>query len=99
MFTTHSTPSLLSDTIADLRERFTSLQDEIDDLREENDALRGELERGSFEARQLQSVDLRALRRRVALYCHPDRGGSNQVMCDLNVLFDALESGRGGRGA
>ncbi len=36
-------------------------------------------------------LDVAGLRREVAFYCHPDRGGDAELMCRLNILFDALE--------
>jgi hypothetical protein len=36
-------------------------------------------------------MKLRALRRQVSFYCHPDRGGDDRVMQSLNALFDYLE--------
>lgn len=94
--TTRTQPaSRLTDAIALLRDQFSTLQQELDGLRAENERLHSELAAIRYERRQLQGVNLRSLRRRVAVYCHPDRGGNNEVMCNLNTLFDALETSRG----
>ena len=40
--------------------------------------------------RTLRTIDLPGLRRDVAFYCHPDRGGDGNVMRRVNLLFDSL---------
>jgi hypothetical protein len=41
-------------------------------------------------ARKIAVVDVESLRKDLALYCHPDRGGDVSVMQRINVLCDAL---------
>jgi hypothetical protein len=61
--------------------------------------LRAELDRTRAQLRHAQEIpkmkfsadQLTSLRRRVAFYCHPDRGGDVVLMRDLNTLFDVLE--------
>jgi hypothetical protein len=37
------------------------------------------------------TMSLHELRRRLAFYCHPDRGGDQRLMQSINVLFDYLD--------
>jgi len=40
--------------------------------------------------RKHPKIDVKALRRIAAQRCHPDCGGSHELMRDLNALFDFL---------
>ena len=63
--------------------------DEIRRLRALIAQLRGQLLGAS---RLGRDFDLRWLRRGLAFQCHPDRGGDEALMKDVNRLFDLLES-------
>lgn len=80
----------LSDAICSLRSEFSRMEDELRTTRSENSRLRGELARWRRRYRPQQKMDLAGLRRRVAFYCHPDRGGDAELMSRLNTLFDML---------
>jgi hypothetical protein len=63
----------------------------IDKLKAELQTARLEIQRLTNKPLELDvSFSVAALRRKVAFYCHPDRGGDSHVMEDVNVLFDAL---------
>ena len=81
----------LRDVIAGVHDKLSSLQEELRDAHEEIATLKDELST-STESRTIPQVDLGALRREVAFYCHPDRGGNGLLMRRLNVLFDHLQS-------
>ena len=88
----NSEPPALSNSVSDIRRGVLLLQRELDTARREAEALRREVE-----ARRRSTGcghDLRRLRRKVALLCHPDRGGSDLLMRRLNALFDTLEQQR-----
>jgi len=80
----------LSDTIGRLRSEFTSLRHELRDAKSENCRLRREIDRWRARFRPLGADDIASLRRSVAFYCHPDRGGNGELMSRLNALFDVL---------
>lgn len=82
----------LVDSIEELQFRFANMKDELRDAYGEIARLRGtmaELETGFG---GLPSTNVSALRRRVAFYCHPDRGGDGSVMGVLNTIFDFMEN-------
>jgi hypothetical protein len=80
----------LTDTIGRLRSEFTSLENELRHAKSENSRLRRELTRWRSQYRSSPVSDTAALRRHVAFYCHPDRGGDGELMSTLNALFDFL---------
>lgn len=80
----------LSDAISILRNEFSRMKDELRTTHSENNRLRSELARWRLRCRPRQEMDLAGLRRRVAFYCHPDRGGDADLMSRLNTLFDLL---------
>lgn len=86
----------LGDTIARLWTEFTNVKRRLSEAHSEIHRLKDQL------ARQRPSVqpglDFGALRRRVAFYCHPDRGGDVALMSELNNLFDVLEQTGGVQG-
>jgi hypothetical protein len=73
-------PGALASAVAQMRVQLTEANHKIARLHE---ALR---------VRSLSTAELSTLRRRVAYYCHPDRGGDAELMRRLNVLFDRLEA-------
>ena len=81
-----SEPSIL-DAIAGVHSKMATLQRELREAHREIAELRSELA-GS----PMPQVGLPSLRREVAFYCHPDRGGNGLLMRRLNVLFDFLQS-------
>jgi regulator of replication initiation timing len=82
----------LTETIGRLSTEFSNLKDELRDTKNENDRLRHELARWRSQCRSAPLSDTAALRRHVAFYCHPDRGGDTELMSTLNALFDFLAS-------
>jgi hypothetical protein len=82
----------LAETIGRLRSEFSSLKDELRHTKGENDRLRQELVRWRSQCRSSPVSNTAALRRHVAFYCHPDRGGDGELMSTLNALFDFLAS-------
>ena len=67
-----------------LLEHLRALKDELRGLSRELDRLRAL--RAATDA-----AGLRSLRRRLALACHPDRGGDPGLLRDVNALLDVLE--------
>jgi len=61
------------------------------DLLELINGMKAELHRLRGFRQVLESLDLPALRRDVAFYIHPDRGGDLRVSQEFNALMDALE--------
>ena len=96
-----SASNSLVDTIAELGAEFSSLRVNLRIARGEIARLEGELARLRPIRRAMPELDYASLRRRVAYHCHPDRGGSADLMSRLNALFDFLEdveaAGEGGR--
>ncbi len=82
---THS----LVDAIAKLQFEFSSMKTELLQANSENAKLKGDLAKWQS-CRDLPESEIASLRRRVAFYCHPDRGGDSDLMSRLNTLFDAL---------
>jgi hypothetical protein len=78
------------EAVLKLRAEFSSMKNELHLVHCENAKLRGELARWRSRCRGMPELDLSALRRRVAYYCHPDRGGDADLMSKLNTLFDFL---------
>ncbi len=84
--------SSIADSIASLCAEFQATKEQLHELLRENSALRLELAETRAQLPTLPELDLARLRRRVAFYCHPDRGGDAGLMTVLNQLFDALEA-------
>ena len=80
----------LSETIARFRAEFATMKNELRDIQRENTALKQEIAKWQSRSRIIPETDLSALRRHVAYYCHPDRGGDANLMSRLNTLFDSL---------
>jgi hypothetical protein len=81
----------LSGAITNLGAEFIRLRSQLDEARSEIVRLRRKL--ATRQAPELVSgVEIGSLRRQVAYYCHPDRGGDHGLMSSLNTLFDMLES-------
>jgi hypothetical protein len=80
----------LAETITRLREEFAIMQQKLRDTQSENSKLKGQIAKLESGYDVLSDVDIAALRRRVAYYCHPDRGGDNELMSKVNTLFDSL---------
>lgn len=86
-------PGCLADVIRSLRNELERMQRELADARDELSSLRSERARAAHALRSTQpNLDLGALRRQLAFYCHPDRGGDPKVMRGINTLFDFLMS-------
>lgn len=86
-------PPTLRDVIAGVHDKLSTLQGELREAHQEIEMLREELAM-SAESRAIPQAELGSLRRQVAFYCHPDRGGNGLLMRRLNVLFDFLQSGQ-----
>jgi hypothetical protein len=84
----------LGETIASLCVEFRNVRDELESTLRENQALKRELHGWRRRHRSLTTTDVGRLRRHVAYYCHPDRGGDAGLMSTLNALFDELERDR-----
>lgn len=77
--------------VAKLRNRFADLDTRLREAHGEIARLEGELARWRARYRAAQRIDVPWLRRQVAYYCHPDRGGDGNLMTSVNVVFDFLE--------
>jgi hypothetical protein len=82
----------LVETVSRLCVEFSAVQKELEDARSENHRLRTELEKWHSRWETLPSVDTSSLRRRVAYFCHPDRGGNTDLMSAINVVFDFISA-------
>jgi len=80
----------LTETIADLRVEFDNIKNELRSAYSEKDRLMGDLAKWRARYRTLPEMDLGKMRRRLAFYCHPDRGGDAALMSNVNQLFDLL---------
>lgn len=83
--------SLLGAAIAQVRTEMSQMKIELDAARAEVARLKRTLCWRTSYANTYSHTNLRRLRREVALYCHPDRGGDVNVMQRINALFDDLE--------
>ena len=82
----------LVETISKLNTEFSNMKNRLRDVQCENTSLRGELARWRSQYSKMPEIDFASLRRRVAYFCHPDRGGDADLMSRLNNLFDLLAS-------
>ena len=82
----------LVDTISELRQEFFRMKDELCEARREIRRLQGKLGRIQHLTEAMAAIDIDALRRKVACYCHPDRGGDGEVMSTINMVLDYLDS-------
>ena len=80
----------LVEAIGKLNMEFSSMRIELRETQFENEKLRKELNQLKDQSRSMPALDLPALRRRTAFFCHPDRGGDTKLMSGLNHLFDCL---------
>lgn len=80
----------LSATIAQFRAEFSSMRTELKDVHAKNAELEEELAKLRAKTQAASRLDLPSLRRHAAYYCHPDRGGNEDLMSRLNTLFDFL---------
>jgi hypothetical protein len=85
--------SLVS-AIRSLRDEFSTVAAELRDAQSEIARLRRELTCLRAANPTPSDLNLASLRREVTFACHPDRGGNEQVMCRVNVLFDHIERNR-----
>ncbi len=72
--------------LALVEDEMTSITTMIDKLKTELRIARLEIQRLTLDV----PFDVVTLRRKIAFYCHPDRGGDADVMRNVNALFDAL---------
>jgi len=84
-------PSLV-ESIAGLGAKFLAIRDELQNARIEIAKLKNKLAQLRNQREVLPVSDVAVLRRRIAYYCHPDRGGDVGLMREINILFDALEN-------
>ncbi len=87
----------LTDSIFKLHADFSQMQTELRRARLEISVLRERLCRANVRRRVTHDLDLAGLRRAVAFHCHPDRGGDEATMKQVNTLFDLLEREWNGR--
>lgn len=88
----HVDAASLTGAINNLGSEFVRLRSELQDAQCEILRLRRRLAKA--QPSTVPGLELSSLRRQVAYHCHPDRGGSHQLMSDLNTLFDLLEGRR-----
>jgi hypothetical protein len=81
----------LSQTVGAFCQEMLRLRGQLHDARLEIRRLKDELGQRSAHPRIVGDIKLRTLRRQVAFYCHPDRGGDERLMQQINALFDDLE--------
>jgi len=95
---TFSRPTTI-DSVSWIRNRVGDMQGRLSEAQAEIERLRAELARARSQSQPVSvpEMDLGSLRRQVAFFCHPDRGGDGALMSKLNTLFDSLE-GRSDRG-
>lgn len=84
----------LVETIATLNDQFANMRENLRDAHSEIDRLSDELHIWETLCRAIPDLDLASLRRQTAFRCHPDRGGDEQLMSSLNVLFDFFEGSK-----
>ena len=80
----------LSQAIANFKVEFNKIRSELRDVQCENTVLKEKLAHWRSRCANVPQIDVPSLRRQVAYYCHPDRGGSTVVMSRLNFIFDYL---------
>lgn len=83
--------SLLGAAIAQVKSELSQMRDELQAARAEVARLKRTLGWRTTHEHNFSQTNIRRLRREVALYCHPDRGGDLDVMRRVNSLFDDLE--------
>lgn len=81
----------LRDAIAGVHDKLFDLKAELREAHKKIALLKGELATNRPSSPAMPESNLAALRRGVAFYCHPDRGGNDLLMRRLNVLFDFLQ--------
>ena len=84
--------SQLAATIERFRSEFSCIRSELQLARTENSQLRREIAFLRTQCKTIPNTDISSLRRGVAYYCHPDRGGDASLMAKLNTLFDMISS-------
>ncbi len=80
----------LRDAIAGVHNKLFDLKAELREAHQKIAVLKQELATNRPDFRTMPESNLSGLRRDVAFYCHPDRGGNDLLMRRLNVLFDYL---------
>lgn len=94
----HLYPASLAKTIADIGVEFSNMKSKLRAAHSEITKLKNELTRRRPQYQVSSKTDFATLRRRVAFYCHPDRGGDAELMSRLNTLFDFLDTLEGRKG-
>ena len=85
----------LSEAVGAFCKDMLRLRDQLHEAHQEICRLKKELGQKTVPSRPSRlpgQTKLRALRRQVSFYCHPDRGGDERLMQNMNALFDYLES-------
>jgi hypothetical protein len=88
----------IAETIAKLGVEFSNMKSKLRAAHCEITRLKNELTRHRPGHQVAPRINLATLRRRVAYYCHPDRGGDTELMARLNTLFDFLDTLDGKQG-
>ena len=81
----------LTETVGEFCRDIVRLKDELRESRLEVGRLQRELAAGKGPSPRTPGSGLNAMRREISFYCHPDRGGDNELMQRVNALFDYLE--------
>jgi hypothetical protein len=87
----------VDDAVNSLRGRFEYMEKKLAQANNEIAQLNEELSRYRTHGRpaRVQVSDFGWLRRRIAHFLHPDRGGDNELMARLNALLDYVEGQQG----
>ena len=80
--------SSLSETVGAFCKDVARMRSEIHAANKEIARLRKKL---AVRDTKIQKPNFRALRRQISFYCHPDRGGDDNLMRRVNLLFYYLE--------
>ncbi len=89
-------PMNLIETITELKREFGRMQEELREKDAEIERLKCRLEKRTPVSQAVSEVDIESVRRKIASFCHPDRGGDTELMSTVNMLldlFDEQESG------
>ncbi len=81
----------LIDTITELKREFGRMQEELREKDAEIERLKRQLKKRTPVAQAVSEIDIESVRRRIASFCHPDRGGDNELMSTVNMLLDLFD--------
>ena len=81
----------LIETITELKREFGRMQEELRDKDVEIERLKHQLKKRPVVSQAASEVDIESVRRKIASFCHPDRGGDNELMSTVNMLLDLFD--------